>query len=69
MLGDSILACPVFDEGVREITVKLPKSEHGYRLRGEGNIIEEESTVTVKCTVNDLPVWFTEEIEKNDLTK
>ncbi len=60
-LGEEILVCPVFDEGVREITVSLPKSETGFRLRGEGPLIKGETEVSVTCSVDDLPVWFTEE--------
>ncbi|MBQ1508941.1 MAG: hypothetical protein IIZ47_05915 [Erysipelotrichaceae bacterium] len=60
-LGDRILVCPVFDEGVNEITVSLPKSAGGFRLRGEGALIEGETEVRVTCSVDDLPVWFTEE--------
>ena len=61
MCGDSILVCPVYDEGVEEITVKLPKSASGFRLRGEDEVLKGETEVKVRCTVNDLPVWFTEE--------
>ena len=61
MCGDKILACPVFDEGVTEIKVHLPKSDHGFRLRGQGELIKGESDVKVACSISDLPVWFTEE--------
>ena len=60
-LGEEILVCPVFDEDVREMTVSLPKSETGFRLRGEGPLIEGETEVRVTCSVDDLPVWFTED--------
>ena len=59
-LGERILTCPVFDEGVNEITVTLPQSYYGFRLRGEGNVVEGGSSVTVKCTATDLPVFFVE---------
>ncbi len=61
MCGNRILACPVFDEGVSEITVKLPKSDRGFRLRGEGPVLKGETDVKVSCGINELPVWFTEE--------
>ncbi|MDO5138158.1 MAG: glycoside hydrolase family 31 protein [Oscillospiraceae bacterium] len=61
MCGDRILVCPIFDEGVDEVTVRLPKSTKGFRLRGEGALIEGGTSVCVPCTINDLPVWFTEE--------
>ncbi len=62
MFGDRILVCPVFDEGVSEITVHLPESRCGFRLRGEGSLIEGNTDVKVICTINDLPVWFTEDL-------
>lgn len=61
MCGDKILACPVYDEGVKEISVRLPKSEVGFKLRGEGKVIRGETLVKVNCSINDLPVWFVEE--------
>ena len=60
MCGDRILVCPVFDEGADEITVRIPESGFGFRLRGEGEVIAGGTEVTVRCTVNDLPVWFEE---------
>lgn len=60
MCGDRILVCPVFDEGADEITVRIPESGFGFRLRGEGEVIAGVTEVTVRCTVNDLPVWFEE---------
>ena len=61
MCGEKILVCPVFDEGAEEVNVRLPKSDTGFRLRGEGELIQGESDVKVACTIRDLPVWFTEE--------
>ena len=61
MCGDRILVCPVFDEGENELTVHLPRSSKGFRLRGEGTLIEGGTSVDVTCTVGDLPVWFVEE--------
>jgi alpha-glucosidase len=61
MCGDKILACPVFDEGVIEITIQLPHSNTGFRLRGEGELLRGETAVMVSCGINELPVWFTEE--------
>ncbi len=60
MCGDRILVCPVFDEGVTELTVRLPRSDAGFRLRGEGEPIDGGTSVRVSCTAFDLPVWFTE---------
>ena len=60
MCGDRILVCPVFDEGVTELTVRLPGSDIGFRLRGEGEPIDGGTSVRVSCTAFDLPVWFTE---------
>ena len=62
MCGDRILVCPVFDEGTDEITLCLPESDKGFRLRGEGELIEGRSIVKARCTIGDLPVWFTEQI-------
>ena len=62
MCGDRILVCPVFDESADEVTVKLPKSDCGFRLRGEGEVIGGGTEVKVTCTVSDLPVWFEETI-------
>lgn len=63
--GDRILACPVFDEGADAVTVRLPKSSGGFRLRGEGDLIPGGTAVTVPCRIGDLPVWFDEE-KKNE---
>ncbi|MBQ8995692.1 MAG: hypothetical protein IJ091_07740 [Oscillospiraceae bacterium] len=60
MCGDRILACPIFDEGINEVTVRFPKSSRGFRLRGEGERIDGEAIVKVTCTIDDLPVWFVE---------
>ena len=59
--GERILVCPVYDEGVEEITVKLPKSVKGFRLRGQGPLIKGETTIKTSCTVREMPVWFVEE--------
>ena len=59
MCGDSILVCPIFDEGVKELTITLPKY-HSYRLRGEGEVFPAGSTIQITCTINDLPIWFEE---------
>ncbi|MBQ1477253.1 MAG: hypothetical protein IIZ33_03825 [Erysipelotrichaceae bacterium] len=61
MCGEKILACPLFDEGIDERIIHLPKSVSGFRLRGEGNLLPGDSDVKVTCTIHDLPVWFTEE--------
>ena len=54
--GDEILACPVFDEGAKKVTVLLPEGE--WRLRGEGEAQAGGTVVTVPCGPEDLPVWF-----------
>ncbi len=56
--GDKILACPVLDEGVTALRVKLPECGADFRLRGEGGIIKGGATVTVPCAPSDEPVWF-----------
>ena len=56
--GSDILACPVFDEGAERVTVLLPESPGGWKLRGEGSAIKGGTTVTVPCAPEDLPVWF-----------
>ena len=61
MCGDRILVCPVFDEGINRISIRLPKSSRGFRLRGEGSLIKGETELEVTCTIRDLPVWFVEE--------
>lgn len=61
MCGKKILVCPVFDEGLDEITITLPTSNKGFRLRGEGPLINGETSITTKCSIYDLPVWFVEE--------
>ncbi len=61
MCGEKILACPIFDEGVKEINICLPSSDTGFRLRGEGELIKGKTSIKVKCDITDLPVWFVEE--------
>ena len=61
MCGERILACPVFDEGRNEVNVRLPESRKGFRLRGQGELIKGNTSITVTCTIKDLPVWFEEE--------
>ena len=56
--GDGILACPVFDRGAEAVTVTLPRSEKGWLLRGEGEIIPGGSVITAACLPTDEPVWF-----------
>lgn len=57
-LGDRILACPVLDEGVTELCVRLPECGASFRLRGEGDIIKGGTQLTLPCAPSDLPVWF-----------
>ena len=61
MLGERILVCPVFDEGADEVKLFLPKSEKGFRLRGDGDVTPGGLFVKVHCGIHDLPVWFVEE--------
>ena len=61
MCGEKILVCPVFDEGRKEVGVFLPKSGSGFRLRGTGDLIPGKTFVETACSIDDLPVWFTEE--------
>ena len=61
--GEKILACPVFDEGAEAVTVTLPRSRGGWRLRGEGEVHGSGETLTVPCLPDDLPVWFVREEE------
>ena len=57
MCGDTILACPVFDEGKDSVHVRLPAFSD-WRLRGEGDMIKGGTELEVVCTPCDLPVWF-----------
>ena len=61
MLGERILVCPIFDEGADEVQLFLPKSEKGFRLRGQGEIVQGGTFVMVHCGIHDLPVWFVED--------
>ncbi|MBQ2078260.1 MAG: hypothetical protein II459_01400 [Erysipelotrichaceae bacterium] len=61
MLGERILVCPIFDEGADEVQLFLPKSEKGFRLRGQGEIAQGGTFVMVHCGIHDLPVWFVED--------
>ena len=53
--GDSILACPVFDEGKSEVTVSLPDTDTGWYLNDE---LYTAGIVTKPAPLDDLPVWF-----------
>ncbi len=57
LCGDQILACPVFDEGQKDVTVVLP-SFASWKLRGEGETYKGGTELTVPCAPEDLPVWF-----------
>lgn len=61
MCGEKILVCPVFDQVADSITIRLPKSEKGFRLRGKGKLISGGTVINETCTIFDLPVWFVEE--------
>ncbi|MBQ5951554.1 MAG: hypothetical protein IJL66_05385 [Lachnospiraceae bacterium] len=60
LVGEKILACPVFDEGARGVTVTLPGAPDAvfWRLRGEGEPIPGGTEITAACAPTDLPVWF-----------
>ena len=57
LCGERFFVCPVFDEGVKDVTVSLPRYG-GWRLRGEGKAHAGGETLTVPCSPYDLPVWF-----------
>lgn len=59
--GDDILACPVFDEGAKAVTVTLPAGASGWLLRGQGPAEAPGTTITVPCAPEDEPVWFLRE--------
>jgi alpha-glucosidase len=61
LCGEKLLVCPVFDEGVSELTVTLPRFGGGWRLRGEGAPFAEGETLTLPCLPTDLPLWFVRE--------
>lgn len=61
--GDRLLACPIFDEGARDVTVTLPRLGRSWRLRGAGEELPEGSRVTVPCLPEDDPVWFVQDGE------
>lgn len=52
--GDSILACPVFDEGVTKVHVCLPANNGGWYRNGQS----VSGDVSVENTPKDLPVYF-----------
>ncbi|MCR5311473.1 MAG: hypothetical protein K6E32_08685 [Lachnospiraceae bacterium] len=52
--GNSILACPVFDEGATEVTVDLPETDTGWYCNDK----LFTGTVTLPCPAEGLPVWF-----------
>ncbi|MCR5072370.1 MAG: hypothetical protein K6A39_00895 [Clostridiales bacterium] len=56
--GEKMLACPVLDEGADRITVTLPDTGAGWKLRGEGKTYKKGEALTVQCLPTDLPVWF-----------
>ena len=60
LLGRSLLACPVFDPGADSVTVCLPESTAGWRLRGVGDPLPEGTSHEVPCLPTDEPVWFLE---------
>ena len=61
LCGDSILVCPVFDEGGTNVAVTLPDLGAGWRLRGEGPLYPPGEELIVPCLPEDDPVWFERE--------
>ena len=61
MCGERILVCPIFDKGVKEISIELPESSRGFRLRGEGKLLMGGTRIKAVSSIGDLPIWFTEE--------
>ncbi len=63
--GDNIIAAPIFDEGATSVTLTLPIAEDGWYLRADDLLTAEHLSVyyggelTVPCTIEDLPVFFT----------
>ena len=58
LCGSDILACPVFDEGAKAVTVVLPDFGRGWKLRGQGPLIDPGKVLTVPCPPEGDPVWF-----------
>ena len=56
--GEKLLACPVFDKGAVSVSVLLPDSPGGWRLRGEGEVFAGGESLCVPCRPEDEPVWF-----------
>ena len=61
LCGDSILVCPVFDEGAANVAVTLPDLGAGWRLRGAGPLYPPGEELIVPCLPEDDPVWFERE--------
>ena len=55
--GDSILSCPVFDEGAKTVTAELPAADTGW-YEGRTGKLMAPGTVTLPAPADDLPVWF-----------
>ena len=54
LCGHAVLCCPVFDPGVKELTVDLPDADGGWYREGKWY----ENTVTVPSPPDDMPVFF-----------
>ncbi len=52
MCGSSILVYPIFDEGVKEVTIKLPKGNWFYKDK------LVSGTIKVHAPLDDLPIYF-----------
>ena len=53
--GDSILACPVFDEGADSVTAVLPDTDTGWFF---GEELCRPGRITKPAPLDGLPVWF-----------
>ncbi len=56
--GDSVLACPVFDEGASEVSVDLPEIDTGWYKGDREKATLYTGKITVEAPWDGLPVWF-----------
>ena len=60
LCGESVLVCPVFDQGAENVALTLPNMGEGWQLRGEGPLYPPGEELIVPCMPEDDPVWFTQ---------